>query len=271
MKDLILLGAYFAVVVVLADWTGLLGESIGKGYCKVRHPVEWFTPVRKPRGVPTACESQHVMQRQCASSKEEKKKLDKRNTIWINGVEHMYADKSKHHCPWDCKKGKRPWMSWLVDDNAERAYMMGAFANGFHFTVYDHHGKGHSTITEWDGVSHLTYLVASVLHFISKEISYLGYQWERTWDGRKTQWIDAILGIFVDFVEVALGLGYSVVGVVVGTLFNPLDTVKHLPGGILLIIESAAMAVWYTVSDIISLFTLGVLQLDHDESYCMRS
>lgn len=246
MDNLIKIGAALAAIIVLADWMGLLGKTIGNGFCSVRHPIEAMAPVRK-----TGCESQHVIQKRSGGT-------DEKNTIWINGVEHVYADLSVDR-PWE---KKRPWSRWLVDDNAERAYMMGVFANGFHFVVYDHHGEGHATITEWDGVSHLTYGVASAFNFISKELTYLGYQVERTLHKKQeARWVDATLGIFVDLAEVAVGMGYCVVGVVVGTLFNPLDTIKNFLGGILLIVESAAMGIYYTVSDIISLFTLGSLQI----------
>ena len=244
MQNLVYAGAVLAVVVVILDWTGSLGKTVGQGYCTVRHPVEAADPVRR-----TTCESQHVIQRQAGGADEE-------NTIWINGVEHVYLDLSADQ-PWE---KERPWSGALVDQNAERAYMMGVYANGFHFAMYDHHGEGHATITQWDGVSHLTYGVASAFNFITKELSYLGYQIERNNKGQETQWVDAILGVFIDLVEVLIGLGYCTVGVVVGTLFNPVDTIVNVPGGILLVVEAVVEGFANTISDLISLFTLGWIE-----------
>ena len=245
MQNLAYVGAVFALVLIAMDWTGLLGKRVGQGYCSLRHPVEAAGPVRR-----TACESQHVIQRQAGGS-------DERNTIWINGVEHIYLDLSADQ-PWE---RERPWSGALVDHNAERAYMMGVYANGFHFATYDHHGEGHATITQWDGVSHLTYGVASAFNFVTKELSYLGYQVERGGNDQQTQWIDAVLGVLIDLVEVLIGLGYCVVGVVVGTVLNPVDTIVNVPGGILLVLEAVVEGFANTISDLVSLLTLGWIEV----------
>ena len=85
-----------------------------------------------------------------------------------------YIDRSRDK-PW---KNERPRMRWSADDNAERAYMLGVYANGCHFAVYDYRRSGSATLTEWDGMSHAIYLIGSFTHFITKELSYLRYQVE---------------------------------------------------------------------------------------------
>lgn len=62
--------AVVAVVTLLVDVLGV-GDMAGRSYCSVRHPVEALTSSR------TACERQHVLQRQGGGG-------DKANTIWIN-------------------------------------------------------------------------------------------------------------------------------------------------------------------------------------------
>ena len=245
LDGLVRFGVIFAVVVLLSDWTDLLGETVGRGYCEIRHPVESLYPVRN-RG----CESQHVVQLQEGGT-------DRHNTIWINAVLHAYLDLSKDR-PWE---RERPWAGTFADENAERAYMIGVYANGFHFAVYDHHGNGHATLTEWDGVSHLIYGVSSVFNFVTKEMTYLGYQIERANEGKKTQWIDAVLGVCVDLIEVLIGLGYCAVGVVIGSIFNPVDTIINVPGGILLILEAIVEGIANTISDVVSLVSLGWVEL----------
>jgi hypothetical protein len=199
----------------------------------------------------TACESQHVIQTNSGGS-------DKDNTIWINTVEHKYLDSSGDK-PW---QKERPWANW-GDENLERAYMMGVYANGYHFIIYDHHKNGLPTLITWDGMSHLTYVVGSVFNFITKELSYLGYQWERFMDDKpkSTFFIDAAIGVFIDLVETAVGVVYGVVGIVVETIFNPIDTLFNIPGGIALSLEAIVEGIANTGSDIISLFTLGYVQL----------
>ncbi|GAA0695227.1 hypothetical protein GCM10009104_23620 [Marinobacterium maritimum] len=195
------------------------------------------------------CESQHIVQQQSGGR-------DGLNTIWINTVEHDYLDRSTDK-PWETE---RPWLNW-GDANLERAYMMGTYANGYHFITYDHHGGGNLTLFTWDGVSHATYMIASVANFITKEMSYIGYQWERGSKNQTTQYFDAIIGILIDFIEVALGIFYGLLGMLVGTILNPIDTLTNIPGGIALSLESIVEGISNTVSDLVSLCTLGSIQL----------
>jgi len=219
-------------------------KSIGKGYCTIRHPVEAVTSRRS-----ATCESQHVIQQQSGGG-------DKENTIWISTSEHDYLDRSSDR-PW---MKERPWFN-IGDANLERAYMQGVYARGFHFLIYDHHRNGVPTLWAWDGASHATYAVASIFNVITKEMSYIGYQIDR-WDREKdTQFIDALIGIVIDLVELGFGIAYSMLGIIVGTLFNPIDTLLNIPGAVCLSLESIIEGIANTGSDIIALFTLGFVEL----------
>ena len=235
----------FILAFLLPSTASAFTKEIGKGYCSIRHPVEAITTSRK-----TACESQHVIQKNNGGGNE-------LNTIWINTTLHDYLDRVEEK-PW---KKERPWMGKLGDRNLESAYMMGTYANGYHFMIYDHHKGGMPTLIEWDGVSHLTYMVASVMNFITKEMSYIGFQMDKGTANKDTQYIDAIIGVFVDLIEVIFGLIYGVIGIIVGTIMNPLDTLTNIPGGVLLCIETTIEGIANTISDIISLFTLGHIEL----------
>ena len=112
------------------------------------------------------------------------------------------------------------------------------------------------TLYEWDGASHVTYMVASLFNFITKELSYLGYQFE----AKDPQWTDAVLGVAIDAVEFLVGLGYGFIGIIVGTVFNPWDTATNLFGMIVLSVESIAVGLWNTVADLISLVTFRNVQ-----------
>ena len=230
--------AAVAAVSLFVDVLGI-GDAAGRAYCAVRHPVEAFTTNR------TACERQHILQRQGGGGHSV-------NTIWINTVEHDYADRSGANPPWEVSE-RGMWGDW-GDDNLKRAYKMGVYANGYHFLVYDYRGDGEVTLIEWDGASHFTYVVASAFNFITKEASYVGFQWRRG-DGR-AQHVDSILGVFVDFAEVAVGIGYGAIGIVVGTLLNPVDTLFNFAGMLVYSVESVAVGLWNTLVDILSLLTL---------------
>ena len=235
-------GGLLAVIlgaVDLLDWEKELGDL----YCQVRHPVEAMTS-----SLSSTCEQQHVIQRQEGGGNYD-------NIIWINTTEHDYADRSKDK-PWAKAIGGL-WCD-CGDDNLKRAYKMGVYANGYHFMVYDYYKKeGQMTLFEWDGASHVTYMVASTFNFITKELSYLGYQF-RAGD---SQWVDAVLGVAIDIGELYVGFGYGIIGIVVGTIFNPCDTLTNLLGMVVLSVESIAVGLWNTVADLLSLITLGWAQV----------
>lgn len=241
MGQLVVAGAFLAIflaVVDFLDWE----RGIGGLYCVVRHPVEAISSDRT-----TTCEEQHVIQRREGGRNDG-------NIILINALEHDYADRSKDK-PWSKAIGGL-WCD-CGDHNLKRAYKMGIYANGYHFMIYDYRGEGHMTLVEWDGASHVTYMVASTFNFVTKELSYMGYQFE----AKDSQWADAILGVAIDVVELLVGIGYSVVGIIVGTIFNPYDTATNLLGMVVLSVESIAVGLWNTVADLVSMITLRNVQL----------
>ena len=231
-------------------------KTLGKMYCTVRHPVEAITTKR------SACERQHIIQRQEWDDDDAGwfEDVDEDNVIWINAIEHDYADRSVDS-PWDDGVDDIWWDAW-GDYNIKRAYKMGVYANGYHFVVYDYKkNNGELTLFEWDGMSHLTYLIASWVNFITKELSYLGYQIERQSKGQQTQWLDAILGVVIDFVEQMIGTLYAVLGIAVGTIFNPWDTVTNVVAMVCYSIQSIVVGLWNTIADLISIVTLGWIEL----------
>ena len=101
--------------------------------------------------------------------------------------------------------------------------------------------------------------MGSVFNFITEELSYLGFQWQR--GGENAQYADAVLGVLIDVAEVVIGLGYGAAGVVVGTVCNPVDTAFNLAGMVVYSVEAAAVGLWNTLADILSLVTLGWAQV----------
>ena len=237
----------------------LLGgcANMGESVCEAKHPIEDWTTDRV-----RTCERQHVLQRQKGGE-------DDYNVIYINTVEHDYTDRTGKFAPWKVSEDK--WLEFWGDENLRQAYKMGTYATGFHFKLYHNRAKedigflwgmftGNLTWVKWDGVSHIVYGVGSVFNFITKEASYIGYQFERLLDGKDTQFVDAILGIFIDLIEVCLGVVYSMFGVIIGTIINPWDTFTNLLGGVVLTVQTMVVGVWNTIADIISLFTLGFVE-----------
>ena len=79
----------------------------------MRHPVETISSSRR------TCERQ-VIQRQATG--------DYGNIIWINMLEHDYADRSKDR-PWP-RPSAASGCDW-GDDNLKRAYKRGVYADGY--------------------------------------------------------------------------------------------------------------------------------------------
>lgn len=217
-------------------------KNFGKGYCTLRHPVEAISTDR------AACESQHIIQQQSGGTNQE-------NTIWINTTLHSYLDRSSCK-PWE---KQRPALKLWGDAHIEQAYMMGVWANGYHFFVYNHHSVGTMTLFKWDGATHLLYLISNIINMPQKEINNFAYQIERYQKNQTTQFIDAVVGVLFDLGEVAIGSIYSVVGIIIGTILNPWDTLKNIPPLVTLGIGSVFNAVWLFLKGLAALFTLGAV------------
>ncbi|WP_321784703.1 hypothetical protein [Paraburkholderia sp. J94] len=205
-----------------------LPSVIGEGYCALRHPIEAVTSNR------SACESQHVVQRQSSG-------VDEENTIWINTTLHDYLDRSKDR-PWE---KQRPVMSTFASFELERAYMIGTYANGYHFFIYDHRNDGYMTLFAWDGVSHAVYAISAIVNLPAKELSYLAYMIKhKLMRDKDTQLTDALIGVAIDIAETSVGVLYSSVGVVTGTVFHPLLTVKNIIPAVPLVLSTFVAATY---------------------------
>ncbi len=105
--------------------------------------------------------------------------------------------------------------------------MIGTYANGYHFSVYDYHGDGQFTLFKWDAESHLVYLVSALVNFPAKELTYMAYVVRhKMLRDKETQLTDAFIGVGVDLVELSVGVVYSSIGVVIGTFAHPLNTIR---------------------------------------------
>lgn len=231
----------FIILLLIPSNAYAINKNIGKGYCTLRHPVEFLTGNRN-----TTCESQHIIQREKGGS-------HYLNTIWINTHLHDYLDRSSAR-PW---KKQRPMFRLFGSKNLERSYMLGTWANGFHFVTYDHHGLGKLNLFRWDAVSHLVYAWTSLINYPQKELNYLLYQISLLASGKKTQILDALLGIFIDFLEVCVGLLYSILGIFIGAIFHPFDTIRNIVPGALLLITGTVQGIWQFITGCVCLITFG--------------
>lgn len=219
--------------------------SIGKTYCHLTHPVESIAPIRR-----SACEEQHVIQQQDGGG-------DYQNVVWWSGSAHTRTDVWNDK-PW--QESRPIFVFGFTDDNntnLEKAYMMGTY--GLTWSLYQHsyHGDGDSSliITEFDGVSNALYFVSWLINLPQKYINQVAYIADR---GHFRLALDLIPLVFVVLFEIVMGFVTSAVGVVLGTVFNPIDTLLAIPSGVALLIESAFSAIAELVAGLWRILSAGI-------------
>lgn len=223
---------------------GTLPHSVGKAYCVITHPAEAIKNLRR-----STCEQQHVIQRQSQGS-------DIANLVWWAGSHHVRTD-IYGSSPWENNRPTKV-LSFTDDnkENLEKAYMLGTY--GLTWSLYQHskNGKGPSNIIafEFDGVSNLLYGFSWLVNTPQKYVNQMVYLVdERHW------WliIDMIILIFVLAIEMLVALIVTVCGAVTGLLFNPIDTLLAIPGGLWLAVETCFAAIFHLVGGLWDLLTIG--------------
>ena len=99
-------------------------------------------------------------------------------------------------------------------------------------------------------MSHLAYLNSAIADFITNKINYIGYQLERE-TKKQTQCFDAISGILINFIDVDFGVLRCLIGIIVRSVFNPIDTITNIISSTIFSIEFIIEGIANTGSDII--------------------
>lgn len=229
----------FSANAEAASWS----YQVGKAYCGITHPTEMVSPIRR-----TTCEEQHVIQQQSGGGNEA-------NTVWWSASSHVRTDvwASK---PWE---NNRPWivLGFTKDakKNLEKAYMLGTFGSTWSFFQHGYRGNGESKliITDFDGVSNLLYGFSWFLNTPQKFLNKTAYIADK---GHWSLLIDMGIAVFVLGFEAIAALLTTLVGAVVGTIFNPIDTLLAIPGGLWLLVETTIAAVANYITGIFQFFSL---------------
>jgi hypothetical protein len=212
-------------------------KEIARGYCKVTHPVEWIAPVRHEN----TCEEQHVLQQQHGGN-------DKANISIIPASSHIATDTWGGNGVW---LQSRVWENrpeddgWGSSDDSEdslsQAYKLGRYQLEYAFILYDYKsGNWETTLTKWDGISHVTYAVAWWVNLPSKYIRKASYLIDT---GRYSLLIDHAIQFPILVLEGSIGIVHAMAGFVSGTISNPYDTLNSIIGGVFLTIKSIIMGV----------------------------
>jgi hypothetical protein len=234
----------FIIASVLFSGTSFAGiaYSAGKLYCSVTNPVEWISPVRR-----SVCEEQHVVQQQSGGG-------DTTNVVWWSASEHVrtdiWADK-----PWE---SSRPWLvfGFTSDNNTnlEKAYMLGTYGVSFSLFQHSYKGQGDSSLiaAEFDGASNALYAWSFIVNQPQKQINQFAYILDK---GHYRLLIDWVLGLGVMALEIVIAVFAGIVGLVIGTVLNPLDTLFAIPSALLLAGETLIPAVLQIVGGLYRVVT----------------
>ena len=232
------------VLVVLMCFTAVayagLFKSIGKGYCTITHPVEMFFPVRHDN----TCEDQHLIQQQHGGSNEG-------NISIVPASSHIATDTwggdnvFMQDRVWEKKSysGSDRWgMTSGAEDALEQAYKAGRYQLEYVFLLYSYgNDEWDTTILTWDGVSNLLYTISWWANFPSKYIRKLAYLIET---GKYHLIIDHVIQLPVLLGEGLIGTTYNSMGIVTGTILNPLDTLNAVIGGLWLLTKSVVLGIF---------------------------
>lgn len=225
--------------VEAATWS----YEAGKIYCGLSHPAELISPVRR-----STCEQQHVIQQQSGGSNAE-------NVVWWSASSHVRTD------VWDSRpwENNRPWFVFgLTGDarqNLEKAYMMGTFGSTWSLFQHTYRGSGDSSLilAEFDGVSNLLYGISWFANLPQKYLNKVSYISDR---GYWHLLLDMVLAVFVLGLEGVLAIFTTLLGAVVGTVMNPVDTLAAIPGGLWLLVETTVAAIANYVTGVFHFFSL---------------
>lgn len=241
----------FAVLLIsFASGSGAatLPYTLGEAYCALTHPTEFIFKLGNKR---STCEEQHVIQQQSGGG-------DIANVVWWPASHHVRTDVYGSQ-PW---QNNRPWivLGFTQDNkvNLEKAYMMGTHGLTWSLFQHSYNGRGPSKLIafEFDGVSNLLYGFAWLVNTPQKYVNQMAYLVDK---GHWVLIIDMLILIFVLAIEMLVALVVTVGGAVAGLIFNPVDTLFAIPGGIWLALEACIAAVFQLVVGVWGLLTAGVI------------
>lgn len=208
-------------------------QYIGKTYCEIKHPIQKVTGDHYQSE--HVCEEQHIKPQSRNGS-------DYENIVWINKFEHTRTDRIKSKL-WITE---RPTKKYFSDDILINSYMLSREHKGYHFLRYDYSQRGNRdwaiSLFKLDGASHAVYTWGSIVNFPAKELEYINFMVHNQSASSFGWWVDFIFGVVVDFFEVFAGFFYGCLGLVVGSLFNPIDTISNIPMGIYYLADTTFFA-----------------------------
>ena len=140
--------------------------------------------------------------------------------------------------------------------NLNNAYMLGRTMIPYAFFCFEYKGirstNWHFLSTEMDGASTVMYFVSWLCHTPQKIVRQIAYVIHKA--PPIAGLIDVALNICSLLVEFVIGIFGTVVGVILGTLFHPIDTICSIPGLLYFTVTTAVTMItdlftscWYLI------------------------
>mgnify|MGYP000712815585 CR=1 FL=1 len=212
-------------------------KQLAFGYCNITHPIEMVNTIRHNN----TCEEQHIIQKQHKGSNWGNISIipvSSHITTDTWGGKDVYMQRKV----WEYTSPKDAWgMSDDAEIALEQAYKLGRWQLEYVFLLFDYRKNDWSTtLMSWDGASHATYVISWWVNFPSKYLRKTAYLLDKR---HYLLLIDHAIQLPVLLIEGIFGVYYSVVGVLIGTIMQPMDTLNAIIGGIYLILKSIVLGI----------------------------
>ena len=228
---------YGLILFTLETQAGVV-KYAGEMYCKLSHPIEWIYPIRHNN----TCEEQHIIQRQYNGS-------DLGNISIIPASSHIATDTWGGSGVWGqgkvaaekCMDEDPPGTTEDAEEALCQAYQLGRYQLEYAFLLYDYRkDEWDTTLLSWDGVSHLVYVISYWFNAPAKYIRKLSYLIDKS---HYHLILDHAVQLPIIIIEGSIGILYNGIGIAVGTILHPVDTVNALIGGAWLIVKSIFLGI----------------------------
>jgi hypothetical protein len=218
---------------------GFFYES-AKRMCEITNPAQTWRVLASQGNI---CERQHVVQQQSAYCRANGTECDLRTVYWATW-RHNRTDRSRDASGSKPFERDQPYVFGITNDNNINllaAYKMGTYGTQWHtlFVNYRNPRESRFIPLEFDGVSNIVYFWSWLVNAPQKFINELEYViWSRNW------WslLDITSGMVFFIPDLILALLSTLVGVLLGTALNPIDTTLAIPSGIWLMLKATWMA-----------------------------
>jgi hypothetical protein len=239
-------------------------ERWAERVCEATHPVEIWSPHQG-----RTCVRQHIIQNSSEWCKRPGGEDEcNARTVWWSEIRHYYTD---YQGGYNGAAGG-PSKSGFVEDepqfwafttdnryNLLAAYRLGVYGTQWStlFFDYDRRGNWQFVSFRFDGVSNVLYFWSWLINIPQKTINNAVY----VADKEPRLLIDVLFEVVMLPFECAVAIAATSVGVIIGTIFHPINTILAIPGGVWLALIAMWQAIYLLVVSIWSIIVFLIVEI----------